>query len=73
MKEELVLDRDRKMLAGVVAGLQRTYLSSVDLAVLRALVVLAAVFIHPLTPVIVGMYAVLWYFLAKKVAGQITY
>ena len=73
MKKELRLDRNRKMLAGVIAGVQRTYLPNVDLAVLRALVVLAAVFIHPLTPVILGMYAVLWFLLPKKTAGQITY
>lgn len=73
MKKELVLDRNRKMLAGVIAGVQRTYVPNFDLVVLRALVVLAAVFIHPLTPVIMGMYAVLWYFMPKKAAGQITY
>lgn len=72
MQKELQLDRNRKMLAGVVAGVQRTYLPNVDLAVLRALVVLAAAFIHPLTPVMMGMYALLWYMLPKKAAGQIT-
>lgn len=59
MEKELQLDRSRKMLAGVVAGVQRTYLPKVDLAVLRAGLVLLVAFVHPLSALIVSMYGLL--------------
>ncbi|QFP78078.1 PspC domain-containing protein [Deinococcus sp. AJ005] len=56
MEKKLIRDMDRKVLGGVVAGLQRLYAPQVDLMLLR---VVAAVLAVCIPPVIVA-YAALW-------------
>ncbi|CAM3965904.1 PspC domain-containing protein [Deinococcus marmoris] len=56
MEKKLIRDMDRKVLGGVVAGLQRLYAPQVDLSLLR---VAAAVLAVCIPPVIVA-YAALW-------------
>ncbi len=56
MEKKLIRDMDRKVLGGVVAGLQRLYAPQVDLMLLR---VGAAAVAVCLPPVIVA-YAALW-------------
>ncbi|WP_261663385.1 PspC domain-containing protein [Deinococcus sp. Marseille-Q6407] len=52
-------DESRKMLAGVVAGLQRRYLPQTDLTLLRVLVVLLGIMTGA-APFLMVAYVLLW-------------
>ncbi|MBB6016322.1 PspC domain-containing protein [Deinococcus radiopugnans] len=60
MEKKLIRDMNRKVLGGVVAGLQRSYAPQMDLSLLRVLVAVGGVLIPPLTPVVIVAYGVLW-------------
>lgn len=60
MIKALHRDTSRKLIAGVIAGIQREFLPHIDLTLLRVIVGCATVFITPLTPFLVGLYILLW-------------
>lgn len=60
MKKELTRDMDRKVLGGVVAGLQRAYAPRADLSVLRVAVAAGGLLLPPLAPAVLVAYGVLW-------------
>ncbi|GGO34097.1 PspC domain-containing protein [Deinococcus humi] len=60
MEKKLIRDMDRKVLGGVVAGLQRTYAPQMDLSLLRVLVAVGSILLLPITPAVIVAYGVLW-------------
>lgn len=56
MEKKLIRDMNRKVLGGVVAGLQRIYAPQIDLALLRVMAVVVAVCIPP----VIVAYGALW-------------
>lgn len=60
MRKEPVRNTDKKILAGVVAGLQETYAPHMNLTLLRVLLALSVLFIHPVSAVLVVAYLLLW-------------
>ena len=60
MNKELVRNPNKKLIAGVVAGLQEVYAPQMNLTLLRMLVALAVLFIHPILAVLVAAYLLLW-------------
>lgn len=61
MQKELVRNTNKKLIAGVVVGLGETYAPQMNLTLLRLLVALTVLFIHPISAVIVAAYLLLWY------------
>ena len=60
MEKKLIRDMDRKVLGGVVAGLQRVYAPQMDLSLPRVLVAVGSVLLLPITPAVIVAYGVLW-------------